>query len=37
MFSLKDLLEFRRKKKYIYIYIYIYINDFISKLVYTDI
>ena len=31
MFSLKDLLEFRRKK------IYIYINDFISKLVYTDI
>ena len=34
MFSLKDLLEFRRKKK---IYIYIYINDFISKLVYTDI
>ena len=36
MFSLKDLLEFRRKKKK-YIYIYIYINDFISKLVYTDI
>ena len=35
MFSLKDLLEFRRKKKNIYIYIYI--NDFISKLVYTDI